>query len=105
MVYAAIHSSSWVARINSITRWRGPRRHCRRNPAYAGSARRRLAASLSQDVSDTFRSHLRGMHAARRKLAVIAGLVCVRVVVPGERDFAAQHHYAQIEVVRVQILG
>jgi hypothetical protein len=41
----------------------------------------------------------------RRQLAVLARPECLRLVVAGQRDFAAQHHDARVKVVRVQLLG
>src|SRR6516164_5215330 len=69
------------------------------------SVDRCLAVSLSDDVGDPFRSHLRGVLATRRQLAVIAGVVRFRPAVPGQRDLAAQHHDTHIEVMRVEILA
>ncbi|HYZ21362.1 MAG TPA: hypothetical protein VE690_04320 [Rhodopila sp.] len=36
---------------------------------------------------------------------MITGSECLRLVVPGQRDFAAQHHDPRVEVMRVQVLG
>src|SRR6185312_16001519 len=57
------------------------------------------------DVGDAFRPDLRGVLAARRDLAVVAGPERFRLVVAADGDLAAQHHDARIEVVRVQLLG
>src|SRR5262245_9416482 len=45
------------------------------------------------------------MHAPRRDLAVVAGLERFRLVVADDRDLAAEHHDARVEVVGVQVLG
>jgi len=62
------------------------------------------AIGLANDVGDTFRSHLRGVLATRRYLAMIAGPKCFRPAVSVHGDLTAQNHDAHVEVVRMDVL-